>query len=829
MKNDLVKKVLPHVIAILTFLIISVIFCKPALEGNVLNQHDIIGWKGMAQSAFDYKEKHGHFPLWNTNVFAGMPNYMIAMEGKSVLPNFNKILALGLPEPANFFFLSGICFYILCMALGLSPFAGVFGGLAFAFATYNPIIIAAGHITKMFAIAYMPLLLAGLIATYRKHYWIGLSLTTLGTYLLVGANHPQISYYFFLTAGFITLAYLYKWITEKDWKHIGIAMGITAISAVAGLLTTSLSLLTSTEYAKTTIRGGTNISIQGDSVKTHKTTGLDTAYAFQYSLGPGEELTLMMPNAFGGSLKAQPNENSHVIEKLTSRGVPESSAYQLASQLSPFWGDPNSSGGGPFYAGVIVCLLALIGLILYKHPLRWGLLAVTIFAVLMAMGRYLPGFNMFLFKNLPLYSKFRSPTIAMVIPQLVLPLLAVLAIHVIFFRDQARELLKADFKKVLYGIGGLAALLILIYLLMDYSSPLDAQIMSAKIGNDGSDELNRLIIAGLKEDRKALFGASLLRTIGFMALLLGVLWLYIKDVLNPVIAVITLTAVSFIEMAVVDKTYLNEENYRSKDELTAETATKTSIDEQILQDKDPHFRVFDAGYARFSASDFHAPTFHRTLGGYHPAKLRIYQDLIERYLLGNDNPEILNMLDAKYIITTNPQTGQQSLISNPNAYGAAWLVKNVRIVKDDVEEIQSIGSANLKETAFVQNSFAKDVTQPQWDSSASIKLTKYDADEIEYSFNAASPQFAVFSEIYYPLGWNAYIDGKKADYVKTDYVLRGLSIPAGQHTIKFVFEPETYKKGVTLSLIGSIAVLVLILLGFFMSWKNSRTTSTVKA
>jgi hypothetical protein len=830
MKNDLVKKILPHIIAILIFLVVALIFCKPALEGNVLNQHDIVGWKGMAQSAFDYKEKNGHFPLWNTNVFAGMPNYMIAMEGKSVLPNFNKILALGLPEPANFFFLCSICFYILCLAMGLKPAVGIFGGLGFAFATYNPIIIAAGHITKMFAIAYMPLLMAGLISTFEKRYWIGLALSTLGTYLLLGANHPQISYYFFLIAGFVTIAYLVKWIMQKEWKHIGIAFGITVVAAGVGLLTTSLALMTSTEYAKTTIRGGTNVSIQGDSVTTSKKEGLDTRYAFQYSLGKGEELTLLMPNVFGGSRSAAADENSHVIEKLTGRGMPEANAAQLAGNFGKFWGDPESTGGGPFYSGVIICLLALIGFILYKHPVRWGLLAAGVFGVLMAMGKYFPGFSMFLFEHMPLYSKFRSPTIAMVIPQFILPMVAMAAMHLVFFRDKSQELLKADFKKILYGIGGLAALLILLYLMFDYGSPvLDSQIMSYKFDQSGNDELNRLIVAGLKEDRRGLFGGQLLRTLGFMALVLAILWLYMKNTLKPVVAAGILIAVSLIEMAMVDKAYLNEDNYRSKDELAAETATKTQIDEQILTDKDPHFRVFDAGQGRFNAGDYHAPTFHRTLGGYHPAKLRIYQDLIERYLYGEDNRQILNMLDAKYIIAQNPQNGQQQLYTNTDAFGAAWLVKNVQIVKDDATELQSLGTANLKETAFIQDAFAKSLVQPQWDSTASIKLAKYDADEIEYNFEATTPQFAVFSEIYYPLGWNAYLDGNKVDYVKTNYALRGMSVPAGKHTIRFVFEPATYKKGVTLSLIGSIAVLILVLGGLFMAWKQSKKTAVVKA
>ena len=353
MKNDLIKKILPHVIAILIFLLVSVLFSRPALEGNVLDQYDIVGWKGIAQNAFDYKEKHGHFPLWNTNVFSGMPNFMIAQEGKSILPDLNKVFSLGLPQPINFFFIACICFYILCLCMRLRPLVGIFGALAFAFCTYNPVIISTGHITKMVAIAYMPLLLAGIISVYEKRYWLGLALTTLGTYMQVAANHPQVSYYFFIAAFCITISYLVYWIRNKDWKHIGMAFGITVISALVGLAANSLSFFTTTEYAKATIRGGRNITVEGDQVKATKREGLDTSYAFQYSLKQPEPLVMMMPNAFGGSNADAFDEKSKVVKKLTGMGVPENSAVQLAASLPKYWGGLEINGGPP-YVGVII-------------------------------------------------------------------------------------------------------------------------------------------------------------------------------------------------------------------------------------------------------------------------------------------------------------------------------------------------------------------------------------------------------------------------------------------------------------------------------------------
>lgn len=821
MKNGLFKKILPHLIAIIAFLLVSVLFCKPALEGNVLNQHDIVGWKGMAQNAFDYKKEHGHFPLWNTNVFSGMPNYMIAMEGKSVLPDLNKIFALGLPQPMNFFFLACICFYILCLALGARPVVAILGAFAYGFATYNPIIIAAGHVTKMFAIAYIPLVLAGMILIYERKYWLGLAVTTLGTYLQVGANHPQISYYFILIAAAVTIAYLVHWIRQKDWKHIAMALGLTAVAALAGIIPSTLSFLTTSEYAKATMRGGKSVDIRGDSVQAVKTKGLDTNYAFSYSLGKAEAVTVLMPNAFGGSTKNSFDENSKIVSKLVDRGAPENSAVQIASSIPKFWGDPESTAGGPLYAGAIVCILALIGFVLYKKPLRWALLAVSVLALFMAWGKNFSSFNTFLFEHLPLYNKFRAPSITMVIIQLTIPVMAVLSLQWLLFRENSRELLKADFKKILYVCGGLLAFLGIMYVVMDYSAPFDRNILANRWDNSGTDEIGRLIVSALKDERKSLFGMQFLRTAGFMILVIGMLYLYMKNILKALPVVIILGLITLIDMLTVDSKYLNEDNYRSADDDTAATITKTPIDEQILQDKS-HYRVYNAGQERFSAEDYHISTFHKAIGGYHPAKLRIYQDVLERYLYGGDAGQILNMLNAKYIIIPNPQTGQPTLTTNPDAYGSCWLVKHVQIVKDDVEEIQAIGKTNLKDTAIVQESFAKNVTPPVWDSSASIALSKFDNDEIEYTATAATPQFAVFSEVYYAMGWNAYLDGKKVEYVKADYALRGLSVPPGKHTIRFAFEPATYKTGVTISYIGSFLVLILVLGGFAMAWREQK-------
>ncbi len=822
MKNPLLKKILPHLIAVIVFLGVSAIFCKPVLDGNVLNQHDIVGWKGMAQNSFEYKEKNGHFPLWNPNLFSGMPNYQVAMQGKSILPDTVKILSLGMPKPINFFFLACLCFYILCLALRTRPIVAILGGLAYAFSTYNPVVINAGHDTQMLATAFMPLLIAGLICTYEKKYWLGLVLTTFATYQQIGVNHLQISYYTFLIAALITICYLYTWIKQKDWKHIGIAGAITIFSALVGLAGSALTLKTTSEYVKYTMRGGKDISIDGDSVTTAKTKGLDTSYAFVYSLGKAETFTLMMPNAFGGGSGNPLSENSKVISKLVSKGIPEGTALQVAASLPKYWGALPYTAG-PAYIGVIIFILGLIGFVVLKTPLRWGLLAATLLGIFMAWGKNFAGFNTFLFEHLPMYNKFRAPSMAQVIPQFTIAVVAVLTLQKLLFQEKSKEILKADFKKILYTVGGLFVLLGIMYVMLDYSSPGDAYSVARLKSMGADDEIARTALAGMKADRQGMFGGQLLRAAAFGLLLLGTLYLYWKNLVKPVVAVIALIVISTLELTMVSKAYLSEENYVSPDDYTNSNFAPSAIDQQILQDKDPNFRVFNMAADTYNES--RTSYYHKSVGGYHPAKLRIYQDVIEKYLSTGINPGVLDMLNTKYVIVQDQQSRQARLIPQQTANGACWLVKHVSIVPNRIEAIKAIGYTNLKDTAIVDQSFSKNVVQPQWDSASSIKMTKFDNDAIEYEANCNGPQFAVFSEIYYPVGWNAYIDGKKTDYCNVNYILRGLSVPTGKHTVKFIFEPASVKKGISMMFIASIVILLVLVGGLFMAWRESKKTT----
>jgi Bacterial membrane protein YfhO len=827
MNNPLLKKLLPHAIAITLFLLVSVLFCKPVLDGNVLNQHDNVGWKGMAQNSFEYKEKSGHFPLWNPNLFSGMPNYQVAMDGKTIMPDNVKILSLGLPKPINFFFLGCLCFYILCLVLRVHPVIGMLCGLAYSFSTYNPVLVAAGHDTQILATAFMPLLMAGIISIYEKKYWLGFALTTFGTYEQIAMNHLQVSYYFFLIAAFVTVGYLVKWIMEKDWKHIGIAGSITIVSAVIGLAGNALALKTTSEYSKFTMRGGKDVTIEGDSVKTVKTTGLDTGYAFEYSLGKGEITTYLMPDGFGGGSNKTVGEGSHVVKKLVDKGVDEVSAQQLAETLPKYWGElPYTTG--PAYLGVIICLLGLVGFAIVKSPLRWGLLAATLFGIFLSWGRNFLGFNLFMFEHLPLYNKFRAPSFAQVIPQFTLGVIAALSLQQLLFNEKSKELLKAENKKILYVIGGVFVLLALMYIAMDYRSGIDRQIIAGYTDKNGSDEMGRAIVSGLRDDRRSLFGGQLLRALGLALLAAGTLYFFARNKVSALVAGIILLIVSTLDITIASKSYLNDDTYVTPEEYASVNFAPSAIDNEILKDKDVNYRVLNvAGTSSGGTfSESRTSYFHKSVGGYHPAKLRIYQDVIEKYLSTRVTPSVVNMLNAKYIILPGQQQGQPSqLLPNPDAYGNCWLVKNVQLVNGRAAELQALGNTNLKDTAIVEKDLIKNLVQPQADSSSYIKMTKFDNDAIEYEANCNGPQYAVFSEIYYPKGWNAYLDGKLTDYYNTNYILRGMPLPAGKHTVKFVFEPESVKQGRSIMFIASILIMIILLGGLFMAWKQSRKTS----
>ncbi len=820
MKKGIFLQLLPHLIAVAVFLIVAVVYCKPALEGKVVQQNDITQWKGSIQQSEVYREAHGHYPLWTNALFSGMPTFQIGGVNENIPGGvWHSILTLGLPKPIQFFFLACICFYFLCIVLRSNPAVAIMGSLAFAYATYNPIIISVGHDTKMLSMAYMPALLASVLLIYQRKYWLGGALTALFASTLIAMNHLQISYYLFLALGIMTIFFAVQWIKNREWRHLAIALSITIVAAIVGVLTNAVILFSTYEYQKFTIRGGG--SALTDTTQTVKSkTGLDKGYAFNYSMLITEPFVMMVPRMYGGSsgIEEVSQEESKAIEAI--RSLPQELQSQLP--MAYYWGgigNNNSFGtSGPPYAGALICFLAILGIFVSdtKHKLwAWTAILVTI---MMSWGSYFDGFNSLLYNVLPFYNKFRAPSMILVIPQLLLPMLAVLCVNSVI-RAENRKTLIPQFKKGLIATGAIFILLFILYISFDFLGPGDKNVLK-QVRDMNQPQLYEYITTffeGLKEDRKSLMIGDIFRSLGFIAVGIIVIYLLIKNLIKPLLAILILTVFSFIDLISVDLKYLNADNYSEQTENEA-SFVKTASDEQMLADTS-YYRVYNVGADRFQENI--TSYYYNSVGGYHPAKLLIYQDLIERQL-SKGNEKVLDMLNTKYLIQKeNGQT--KGFQQRTTASGAAWFVPNVQFVKTPDEEMAALDNFNPKDTAFVQDKFKAFVPPVISDSTATIQLVKNDNDIATYTSQSANNGFAVFSEVYYPAGWKAFIDGKEATIVKTNYVLRGLSIPAGKHSIEFRFEPSGYHTGKSVATISFIVLILLIVIAAFMEWKNRKT------
>lgn len=831
MKLDF-KKILPHVIAVAVFLIVAVVFCKPAIEGKVVYQHDLQGWRGMVQQSEEFKATYGHYPLWTNSLFSGMPAYQIAMDATHSLSmgHLEKLISLGLPQPINFFFLACICFYFLCIVLRINPWISILGALAYAYSTYDPVIIMVGHVTKMASMAYAPAVLGAFLLILQKKYWTGSALLILFSFLMISQNHVQIVFYTLLIALAIAIAYAVKAIKEKETLHLFKSAALALTAGLIGLAASAITLMPTSEYVKETMRGGRSELTDSTNLGNKTKGGLDKDYAFNWSYGIDETLTLLVPGVYGGSSGGELTENSAVAKTLLDQGVPEDNAVQIARSLPTYWGpQPNTSG--PVYLGAIICFLFILGLIYLDSWHKWWISSITLIALMLAWGSNFKIFNYFLFDYLPVYNKFRAPTMALVIPQLTAALMAALVLQKFFFGGDAKELLFKKLKLSVYITGGILALTTLLYFSFNYSNQNDTRIKENFANNmlqgqqptpqlqAQANEFGQTIVRALAEDRKGMFGSDLLRTVLFITAGIVVLGLFAKNKINATAAIVVLIALSVFDLLPVGKRYLNENNFVEKTNIEEEFAM-TDADWLIKQDPDnKNFRIYNADDPYNNAK----PSYHHnSIGGYNPAKLAIYQDLIERQL-SKGNMRVFDMLNTKYFVIQDPSSGKSVAQQNPGAMGNCWLVKNIQFVNNADEEMKALDNFNPKDTAVIDKRYqAKVKGTPQFDSTASIKLLANINDTVRYAFNAASPQFAVFSEIYYDKGWNVYVDGNKSDYVRVNYVLRGMSLPAGNHNIEFRFEPESYKKGNSIALWATIAGILALLAALLMDIKKKK-------
>lgn len=854
MKALNLKKILPHIIAIVIFIVIAAIFCKPSLEGKTLYQHDILQYEGASKDIANYVDKHGEAPLWTTSMFSGMPTYQIWMPGNNYLPHLvNKILTLGLPQPMQFFFLACIMFYFLSQVAGVNPYVGVFGALAFAYSTYNPVIIAAGHVTKMWCIAYMPAMLASLMLIYKKKYILGTALLAIFTATLVGLNHLQIAYYTIFVLGFYTIACLVRWIKNKEYGHIAKSLGLTLLAAVIGVMVNAVTLMTTFEYSKETIRGG-SLSLKDSTAQ--KGTGLTKDYAFNYSYKPLEAMTVMFPRIYGGSAGIrETGQDTKVVQAFSE--IPQQLLEQLPRDLlqdlnglqSNYWGGVYSTSGPP-YIGAIVCFLFIAFFFVVKSDMRWWILAVSVFAILLSWGRFFPGFNYFLFEYMPVYNKFRAPVVSLVILQLLWPFAGMLALQQVLNSSNDPEAWK-KLKNAGIAIAAVFVVAIMAYLSLTYMNEETTQLRTrlASMNQEVSAPLLNVIKAST-QDKKGIFLSDFLRALGLVGAFFLLLFLYVRKTIKKEGAIVIIGIVLLlIDLLPIDATYMNKtamgEDAWSEPEETKKELVMGKADQLILNDK-TNYRVLNLSVSPFN--DASTSYFHKSIGGYHAAKIGRYQDLIENKLsaefgrfnsdlstdtvilmgggLPQQNYTAINMLNTKYIIFSNPPAyanERPQVLVNPKALGPVWFVHEVRFAPTLQDEMKGLNGLDASQTAIVSEADKSKVIQPVYDSAARIRLDTNDNDIVTYTSSAGTNQFAVFSEVYYSEGWNAYIDGKKVDYVKANYTLRGLSVPAGNHKIEFKFEPASYAKGRQLTMIAQILVLLLLAAAVFMEVRKKKT------
>ena len=801
------------------------------MEGKVVAQHDITHWKGSIQQSVEYAKTHdGVYPLWTNSMFGGMPTFQIGYNNPNKIPWIaHQILSLGLPKPMNFFFLACICFYFLCIILRVRTVFGILGALAFAYATYNAIIIAVGHDTKMLSIAYMPALLASVILIYEKKYWLGAGLTALFTSVLIIQNHPQIDYYLFLTIAIMTIFYAVRWIKNKEWRHFGMAAAFVIVAAMTGVLTNAVSIFSTYEYQKETIRGGARSIVDSTVKNENASDGLTKDYALSYSMQIAEPLIMMVPRMYGGaSYKMEvKEEDSKAIASL--RAFPNEAQQQVSQYLSYYWGGmakPGESVSGPAYVGSIICVLAILAMFVLDGKHKWWILTATGVTIMMSWGSYFDALNGFLYNSLPLYNKFRAPSMILVVAQMLLPMLAVLGLNKIADTTDKKALLP-EFKKGVIGVAVTFALLFIVYFMSDFMSGADNELMKRlKSGGNETQQWLQVFSSffdGLREDRKSLMMGDILRSLGFGLVALLLVFLALRKTISNLVLGIGLLIFILIDSFTIDVKYLNYENYEDKQDNEV-AFIKTKSDEEILADKS-QFRVYNVTGDQFQENI--TSYYYNSVGGYHPAKIAIYQELIENKLATQQSGmAVLNMLNTKYLIRKDRNGQTEAYQKNDSALGNCWLVKSIQYVKDANAEMNSLGNFNPADTAVVQDTFKTSIPfEPVYDSTATIALVKNDNDVVTYAFNAASNQFAVFSEVYYKAGWKAYIGGKEAPIVKVNYVLRGLAVPAGKHDIKFEFKPEGYYKGKTITSIFSIIMLVVLATGIFMEWRNRKETT----
>ncbi len=816
MRKINIRQIYPHLLIFLAFVLISYLYFPDILEGKVINQSDISSWKGAAHEIQEYRATTGEEALWTGSMFSGMPSTTISQyHPGNYTAFFFKILQL-FKNPAGWLIIAMLGFYLLLLCFKINRWLAAAGAIAFAFCSYNFEIIQVGHATKMNAIAYMPWVLASIVYAYRHHPLLGMAFTGIAMSLELQSKHPQITYYVGIIVLFYVLAEAYTAIKQKTVPRFI----KTSLLVLAGLLlgagSNVNSLWPTVEYGKYTMRGGSELTNNKDA----NATGLTKEYATAWSYGIEETPNLLIPNFNGGASGGALSKKSETYKTLRQGGA--RNAEQMIKQMPTYWG-PQAFTAGPMYMGAITVFLFILGLALIREPLKWWLAAVSLLAVLLAWGQHFMWLTGLFHDYVPLYNKFRVPSMILVILQLTLPLLGFYTVNKIWNGNPERKTVVRGMKIALGITAGFCALFALL------------PSLAGSFTSNSDSQYPEWLQQTLPLDRASLLRADAFRSLIFILLGATTIWAGYTKKLKMTYAIGLLALFILIDLWTVDKRYLSSDHFVSPREFNQAFQARP-VDKEILKDRDPDYRVLDLTVNTFN--DSHVSYFHKTIGGYSAAKMQRYQDLIDYHLLpemqsfirGIQNQPtptaldsmlnqlpVLNMLNTRYIIV-NPN-GMP--VQNPKALGNAWFVKNYRTVKSANEEIMALKTIHPAQTAVINEEYLPLLPQQTFlqDTSAFIRLTSYSPNQLEYEYRAASPQLAVFSEIYYPAGWKAYIDDKEAPHFRANYILRSMVLPAGTHNVKFIFAPQSYYTGAWISRICSGLLLLLLVGGIVYKFK----------
>jgi len=798
------KQFLPHLLAVAGFIVLSLFYFHPVLQGKEIFQSDIVQYIGMAKEQKDFRAETGEEPYWTDAAFGGMPTYQL---GAYYPHNYVKKLDTALrflPRPADYLFLYFIGFYILLLCMKVDYKLAFLGSIAFGFSTYLIIILGIGHNSKAHAIAYMPMVLAGIISIFRNRNIWSFLLLTVAMALEIQANHFQMTYYLLLLVIILGIAYLVDAYRKQLIPHYFKSIGVMVVAVVLAIAANATNLLATSEYTQFSTRGESELSIQPNGSPKEK-SGLGFDYITSYSYGIIESFNLMVPRFMGGGSSEDIGKDSNIYKSLIEIGASPTQAAGFTENAPTYWGN-QPYVGAPAYIGVTVIFLFVFALFLIRGRLKWWIVGGSILALLLSWGKNFEFLTRFFIDFVPLYDKFRAITSIQVILELCLPLLAVLGLYKLFLKEVKKDekLYALKWSSIITG-GLLLIFLLFKSVLFDFAGANDA-MYSKQFGMD--------FMSALEEDRKSIFTADVIRSLIFVLIATGLIWGYLKDKISKNIVIGGLVIIILVDLIGVDKRYVNEEDFVRAKEME-QPFQKMAADDAILEDQS-HYRVFDVSGDPFNTG--RTSYYHNALGGYHAAKPGRIQDLYDFYI-SNNNMNILNMLNVKYFIVPTEEGNKAQ--QNPNAYGNAWMVKDVAWVENQDQEILSLKDVNLESTAVINSKF-KDKVQENFnfDPEASIQLTNYKPNNLEYEFSADTDQFVVFSENYYQPGWQAYIDGKPAPHVQVNYVLRGMNIPSGEHEVEFKFEPEVVNTGSTIALISSILIGLVVVGGIGYEFKK---------